>query len=159
MNDVCKRTVPIHARKVTAVISTAILLFVPSNNGCLFSESITKFHRHLPHSYPACRATFTLPNCGVPCSRIVKGELLGTNYENRWILAFNFWPSISGIPAFWTTPCEATWAVAKKAQKKRDLNPWPPWYWCDALATNWAMKLCWNGEDHFHFHFLYAGHV
>ena len=41
--------------------------------------------------------------------------------------------------------CEATTAVAKKAQKKimwlqRDSNPWPPWYQCDALPTElWSL--------------------
>ena len=36
MNDVHKRNVPIHARKVATIVSTVVLPFVPGSDGCLF---------------------------------------------------------------------------------------------------------------------------
>ena len=79
MNDVCKRNVPIPARKVTAAVSTVVLLFVPSDDGCLHSSLV----RVAQNSSDTYLAVITLPNCRAPRSRIVKGELLGTNSENR----------------------------------------------------------------------------
>ena len=79
MNDVCKRNVPINARKVTAIVSTVeyYFLYQVMMVACIFLVRVAQ------NSSDTYLAVITLPNCRVPRSRIVKGELLGTNSENR----------------------------------------------------------------------------